>query len=107
MSLMWPGAGQGYNGQWAKGAVMLGGEVVSAVVVLATSDDCPTDCGAFNAGVIGMVGFALWSLIDAPRTAYAINHRIDAGQVALEIGPQLITPNRDSRVGLSLVRLRF
>ena len=107
MSLMWPGAGQGYNGQWAKGAVMLGGEVVSAVVVLATSDECPTDCGAFNAGVIGMVGFALWSLIDAPRTANAINQRIDAGQVALEIGPQLIAPNRGSRAGLSLVRVMF
>ena len=60
-----------------------------------------------HAGVIGLVGFGLWSLIDAPRTANAINRTIDAGQVALEIGPRLMVPDRDSRVGLSLVRVRF
>ena len=63
--------------------------------------------GLVVAGWFGMVGFWLWSVIDAPRTANAINRGIDAGQVALEIGPQLIAPNRDSPVGLSLVRLRF
>ena len=107
LSLVWPGAGQAYNGQWAKGALMLGGGVASAVVVIATSDDCPSDCGVFNAGVIGLVGFALWSLIDASRTAKAINRRIDAGQVAVEIGPRSMAPNRNARVGLSLVRVRF
>ncbi len=115
LSVMLPGAGQAYNGQWGKGGLMLGGVAVSVVVVAANVGDCGigsifgnTDgCGLVVAGVVGMVGFALWSWIDAPITANAINRRIDAGQVALEIGPQLIAPNRDSRVGLSLVRVRF
>ena len=132
LSILIPGAGQAYNGQWGKGGLMLGGEVVSVVVVAVNVGDCGvselfgnTDrCGLVNAGVVGMVGFALWSWIDAPLAANAINRRIDAGQVALEIGPQLIVPqsrsvmgglrpsgfpsfHRDSRVGLSLVRVRF
>ena len=123
-----PGAGQAYNGQWGKGGLMLGGYVGSFGVVVAGADDCifgsGTGCGLAYAGLAGMVGFALWSMIDAPRTANAINRRIDAGQVAFEIGPQLIVPqsrsamgglrpsglqllHRDSRIGLSLVRVRF
>ena len=111
LSYLLPGAGQAYNGQWGKGGLMLGGVAVSFGVVLA--DDCDVfytanDCGFLTAaGVVGMVGFVLWSWIDAPITANAINRRIDAGQVALEIGPQLIAPNRDSGAGLSLVRVRF
>ena len=115
LSVMLPGAGQGYNGQWGKGGLMLGGVAVSVVVVAANVGDCAigsifgnTDgCALTYAGVVGMVGFALWSWIDPPVTANAINRRIDAGQVALEIGPQLILPNGDSGVGLSLVRVRF
>ncbi len=111
LSVLLPGAGQAYNGQWGKGGLMLGGVAVSFGVVLA--DDCDVfytanNCGFLTvAGFIGVAGFVLWSWIDAPITANAINRRIDAGPVALEIGPQLIVPNRDSRVGLSLVRVRF
>ncbi len=123
-----PGAGQAYNGQWGKGGLMLGGVVVSFGVVLA--DDCDVfytanNCGFLTAaGFIGVVGFVLWSWIDAPITANAINRRIDAGQVALEIGPELSVPrsrsamgglrpsrfssfHRDSRIDFSLVRVRF
>ena len=111
LSVLIPGAGQAYNGQWGKGGLMLGGVVVSFGVVLA--DDCDVfytanNCGFLTAaGFIGVVGFVLWSWIDAPITANAVNRRIDGGQVALEIGPQLVTPNMDSRIGLSLVRVRF
>ena len=123
-----PGAGQAYNGQWSKGGLMLGGVAVSFGVVLA--DDCDVfytanNCGFLTAaGFVGVAGFVLWSWIDAPLAANAINRRIDAGQVALEIGPQLILPqsrsamgglqpsgfpsfHRDSRIDLSLVRVRF
>ena len=115
LSFLIPGGGQAYNGQWGKGGLMLGGEVASIVIVAANAGDCAVGslfgnsdgCGLAWAGVVGIAGFALWSWIDAPTTANAINRRIDAGQVALEIGPQLIAPNGDSGVGLSLVRVRF
>ncbi len=109
LSLMIPGAGQAHNGQWAKGALMLGGGLVSVGVALAGADQCDSsdDCSLLTAGLVGMVGFWVWSMVDAPVTANLINRRIDAGQVALEIGPQLTAPNRGSSVGLSLVRVRF
>ncbi len=109
LSLMIPGAGQAHNGQWGKGALMLGGGLVSLGAAVAGSDECDSsgDCALFTAGLVGMVGFWVWSMIDAPVSASSINRRIDAGEVALEVGPQLIAPNRDSLVGLSLVRVRF
>ena len=112
LSLLMPGAGQAYNGQWAKGRWMLGGELLSSAVVIKYGDGCELfdidrNCDRFNVGLVGMVGFWVWSMIDAPITAIAINHRMDAGRVALEIGPRLTAPTGDSRVGLSLVRLRF
>ncbi len=109
LSLMIPGAGQAHNGQWGKGALMLGGGLVSVGAAVAGSDECDSsdDCALFTAGLVGMVGFWVWSMIDAPVSANSINRRIDAGEVALEIGPQLIAPNRDSLVGLSLLRVRF
>ncbi len=112
LSFLIPGGGQAYNGQWAKGGLMLGGAALFAVPVLGELEcglEADDECGgvAFTVGVIGLFGIVAWSLIDAPITAKAINRRIDAGGVALEIGPRLIVPNRDSRVGLSLVRVRF
>ncbi len=109
LSLMIPGAGQAHNGQWGKGALMLGGGLVSVGLAVAGADECDSsgDCSLLTAGVVGLVGFWVWSMIDAPVSASSINRRIDAGEVALEIGPQLIAPNRDSLVELSLVRVRF
>ena len=109
LSLMIPGAGQAHNGQWGKGALMLGGGLVSLGAAIAGSNECDSsdDCALFTAGLVGMVGFWVWSMIDAPVSASSINRKMDAGEVALEIGPQLIAPNRDSLVGLSLLRVRF
>jgi len=109
LSLMIPGAGQAHNGQWGKGALMLGGGLVSVGAAVAGSDECDSfdDCALFTAGLVGMIGFWVWSMIDAPVSANSINRRIEAGEVALEIGPQLIAPNRDALVGLSLLRVRF
>ena len=110
LSLMLPGGGQAYNGQWRKGALMLAGGVVSLAVSVPNWDNCfnsRDDCGLAFAGLAGMGTFWVWSMIDARASAREINRRIDAGQVALEIGPQLAAPNGDSRVGISLVRVRL
>ncbi len=109
LSLMIPGAGQAHNGQWGKGALMLGGGLVSVGAAVAGSDECDSsdDCALFTAGLVGMIGVWVWSMIDAPVSASSINRKMDAGEVALEIGPQLIAPNRGSLVGLSLLRVRF
>ena len=113
LSLLMPGGGQAYNGQWkTKGELMLYGELISLAVVIQHGDGCKLfdigrNCYQFNVGLVGMIGFWVWSMIDAPITTIAINRRIDAGQVALEVGPELFVPNRDSRVGLSLVRVTF
>ena len=94
---------------------MLGGQLAALGVLLKYNScdlfgdlfDYNRECDRFNIALVGMVGLTLWSLIDAPINAIAINRRIDAGQVALEIGPQLVAPNGDSRVGVSLVRVTF
>jgi hypothetical protein len=120
-SLLIVGAGQGYNGQWGKGGLMFVGAVASWSVASSGVADCWDwdECGTFNAGIAGVVGFALWSWIDAPMTASSINRRLDAG-IALEVGPQprlgfpsdalvrSISPRRSSpQLGISLARLRF
>ncbi len=127
LSFLIVGAGQGYNGQWSKGVGMFAGELVSAGVFAAGIDDCAEgvgDCGVTIAGFIGMVGFWLWSWIDAPISASAINRRIDAGGMALKVGPRLYDAQSAGaanharlaglqvvkpvpRVNLSLVNLRF
>lgn len=91
LSFLIVGAGQGYNGQWGKGVGMFAGELVSVGVFAAGIDDCASgdNCGVSLAGFVGMVGFALWSWIDAPISASKINRRIDAGGMALEVGPRL------------------
>ncbi len=126
---MLPGGGQAYNGQWAKGGLMLGGAVLFSVPLLGQIEcglDPDDECGgaALIVGFIGIAGIALWTLIDAPISAIAINRRIDEGQVALEIGPQLMvrqsrsamgdlrpsgfpSSHRDLRIDVSLVGVRF
>ena len=109
LSFVIPGTGQFYTGQWAKAGLMLGGAAVSVGLMLswAVCNDQSNDCPQGAIGAVGYFGIWLWSIIDASRTANAINRRIDAGQVALEIGPQLIAPSGNSLVGLSLVRVKF
>jgi hypothetical protein len=125
LSFLITGGGQVYNGQYAKAGIMFGGSVISLGIALSSWEDCWDfdDCGAFTAGVIGAVGFGLASWIDAPISASSINRRLDAG-LALDIGPRLhpgvslktgsryavgLAPPEtvQSRVGVSLARLRF
>ena len=108
---------------------MFGGAALFAVPLLGQIEcglDPDNECGgtALTIGFIGIAGIALWSLIDAPISAKAINRRIDEGQVAVEIGPQLIVRQKRSamgdlrpsgfpsfhrglRIDVSLVRVRF
>jgi hypothetical protein len=123
LSLLIVGGGQGYNGQWGKAALMFGGAAASVAIMQAGSqaDDCVEweECGQRDLGAGGIALFYLWSLIDAPLTASAINRRLDAG-VALELGPQprigfasdglarRISRGRTSpQLGISFARLRF
>ena len=71
LSIVIPGAGQGYNGQWGKAAAFFG----AAVVGLAASDPfCGNDCGGEHY-LGGALLTASWvaSQIDAPITAARIN----------------------------------
>ncbi len=119
------GGGQGYNGQWGKAVLMFGGAVASAAVAQAGSEqeECMAlenpDCGQRNLGYAGMGLFWIWSWLDAPMTASAINRRLDAG-VSLEIGPrpqlgfpsdrlasQLAGRRVAPQFGVSVARVRF
>jgi hypothetical protein len=110
LSLVVPGAGQVYNGHYAKGAVMFGGAVLAAgSIVLTLSDlleldDDKSGTGVHVLGVAGM-GLILWSWIDAPLSAKAINRKLDAGRLALEIGPRVEIARSGGSVDLSLVRI--
>jgi hypothetical protein len=121
LSFLIVGAGQGYNGQWGKTLLMAGGFWAGVAIANGASEDCVDfdECGTFAAGVVGAVGFAIWSWIDAPLSASSINTRIDMG-IALELGPrtqlgfpsdrlagQLSRGRHTPQIGLSLARLRF
>jgi len=121
LSFLIIGAGQGYNGQWGKALLMAGGAVSSLAIAANGAEDCADyeECGTFTLGVVGALGFALWSWIDAPISASAINTRLDMG-ISLELGPrtqlgfpsdrlagQLSRGRRTPQIGLSLARLRF
>ena len=112
LSVVVPGAGQVYNGHYAKGAVMFVGAVAAAgSIVLTLSDllgldDDESGTGVHVLGAAGM-GLILWSWIDAPLSAKAINRRLDAGRLALEIGPRVENELSGWGVGLSLARIEF
>jgi hypothetical protein len=122
LSFLIVGAGQGYNGQWGKTALMAGGAIASYAIANGGAEDCSEfdECGQLAAGVIGMIGFALWSWIDAPISASAINTRRELGIASLEVGPRPVVGMPSDRLarilsrgsgtpqlGLSLARLTF
>jgi len=77
LSAVLPGLGQFYNGQPKKGALHLGLTLVFFVVA-GEYQDMPEEVG-----VAGLVGTWVWSVIDAPLTAKAINE----GRVQLSVAP--------------------
>jgi hypothetical protein len=83
LSVVLPGLGQAYNGQWLKGAAFLGG-VASGAAFIVVGGTCalvlwgsdPPDCdpGALlTIGQILMIGSWVGSVIDAPLASIRIN----------------------------------
>jgi TM2 domain-containing membrane protein YozV len=122
MSFVLTGAGQAYNGQWVKGALMLGGTAAS-VVLLAIgtfgAEDQEVHPAVFVVGLVGTLGFPVWSMVDASLTSSRMN---EANAIALELGPRLdlgfapapvrsatygLTTAAQTRVSLSVARVRF
>ena len=127
LSFLLPGAGQAYNGDWGKTLLMTGGVVSSYAIANAGAEKCDpvfpdeeSDCNQVVLGVVGILGFAIWSWIDAPISASAHNTRLDMGIASLELGPRprlgfpsdaLIARTSRGRttpqLGISLARLSF
>ena len=76
LSFLIPGAGQYYNGQYAKGTVQFLISYVGLAMALAESGDDDSDDDANTRAAVGAWlygGGALWSVIDAPVSANRIN----------------------------------
>jgi hypothetical protein len=79
LSLAYPGVGQMYNRQYGKGAVMIGIEVISPILLLISVYGL--DEGWDGDGALNIISYSalganiLWSLIDAPVSAAAINRK--------------------------------
>jgi hypothetical protein len=111
-SLLVPGGGQAYNGEWGKAALMFGGAVVGLDLLLSSvSDDyCgyyADDCGTSKAGIgaILYVGSILWSAIDAPISASHLNR-----ENGFSIHPSVVplkTFASKPRLGIQVAQLVF
>lgn len=112
LSFFVPGAGQVCNGDYLKGAVMFGGALLTAGPIILTVadvlelDDDRSGTEVHAAAVVG-IGIVLWSWIDAPLSAAAINRRIDAGAVAFDLGPRLRRVPSGQGASLQLVSVDF
>ena len=84
LSALWPGLGQLYNRQWAKGAgFLLGASVVD--IGFGVSEEFfksfqalqfviqPQDPGRFFIGTVLFFVIAIWSVTDAARTAKTVS----------------------------------
>ena len=116
LSVVVPGGGQAYNGQWGKGALILGSTVAAVGLFGFDAASCAWDDDGENCirAAVGLgIGAAilLYSWIDAPMTARAINRRIDLGDATVEMGPKLLGSAGPLRGGpgasLSLIRMKF
>jgi hypothetical protein len=112
LSLLVPGAGQFYNGQVLKGAVMLGGAVATSWAIVLTAADVlelDDDTSDTTVHVVGGIGMAIivWSWIDAPLSARAINRRIRAGDVTLELGPSPQFGGAHGGLSVGVLRAEF
>lgn len=116
LSLVVPGGGQAYNGEWGKSAFVLGSTVVAVGLfgfdgVSCLVDDDGENCTRAAVGLGLAAAVLLYSWIDAPLTAAAINRRIDLGSATAEVGPRLLVsrglPPGHRPAGVSLIRVKF
>jgi TM2 domain-containing membrane protein YozV len=79
LSSAFPGVGQMYNKQYTKGAIMMGIEIISPIILLYSVYGL--DEGWDGDGPLNIIGYSLyganiiWTLIDAPVSANAINRK--------------------------------
>jgi len=112
MSVFIPTSGQFYNGQYAKGA--LGAAVfVSGLVIYAMGNDENDKAELGDPGLVLVAGTWIWSMIDAPISAYNINNDIKgtkmvpmgyAPEPGWDVYTSLSPSKRSARAG---VLLRF
>ncbi len=109
LSLLIVGGGQGYNGQWGKAGAMFAGEVVGLGLMFGGVTSCDYySCGSSSTAGIGaliFVGSALWSIIDAPMSASAINRRNQRISVGPSLQP-LKLASGGTALGISVLKLR-
>lgn len=100
LSFLVTGAGQWYNGHYAKGTVQLVAASTGAVTLVLDANDDDEIGTAGGIGAVVWVGSVVWSLVDAPMSANSINRQ--ARQTSLQINPTV----KDDLVGASLT-LKF
>jgi hypothetical protein len=110
LSLVWPGLGQLYNGptEQTKGIVMIAvAGATLGMMIAGSSGDCEfdnnfnIDCGNETLAAIGAVGYLanfVWSVVDAPIRAKAINR--DRG-LALDVRPETVAGRRGVRAAVT------
>lgn len=81
LSMMFPGTGQLYNGEYTKAAIQAGLAVVGIGLVMGTAcvecgDPEPAQSALLFTGLGMAFGTYVWSLFDAPISANNINERI-------------------------------
>ena len=88
LSLVLPGAGQAYNGEWGKGAIQLGGAMFGVWML---ADALFEDDTRVSAGFFIHLGFRVWSVIDAPLSANRINKRAQSAHLfQMDAGPFVV-----------------
>ena len=113
LSLLVPGLGQGYNGEWGKGGIMFGSAVVGFYLWEYSDDSCSNNgyiiyCTRSSTATIGelaYIGSVLWSIIDAPISASRINKR-----AGLAFSPALVpirSVGAKPALGIQLGRIVF
>ena len=69
-------------------------------------DDDTSGTGTHILGAVG-VGLIVWSWLVAPLSARAINRRLDAGSLGLDVGPRFEIVRAGKGIDLSLFRIGF
>jgi hypothetical protein len=110
LSLVWPGLGQLYNGptEKTKGVVMIAvAGATLGMMIAGASGECEfrsnfeIDCGNDTLAAIGALGYLtnfVWSVVDAPIRAKAINR--ERG-LALDVRPETVAGRRSVRAAVT------
>ena len=119
-SVVIPGGGQAYNGQWRKAGAIVGAELVGWIIFASTLEgkgddedefDVPEDKeGTAAVGILIVLGSRLYSIIDAPITSNRINKRHQRAHLIQHDGEHFsfgIDPITSRRRWGTMLSLRF